>query len=360
MMPPHPMIRRRLTALGLDRLELSAGTSTKKVVQRRESLVDQLIDDGQVAVLQALIDGKITLAMLDDYARESPLTGAGLAVLVRGQTTLAAAFDETVPKMAKGKTQADYALYLFHLCALVGGETMVRDLPTLDWAGIIAEESSDAAKHHMKRTVSRFLSLWYGKHHPARHAVMEAFPKLPGEEARVPDVTGDTFQSVLMAMRADLRPALVTLVVTGFRISEYLALTPDHLQHATHSIRVPGTKTAKSKATVTVDARLWPIIVASVPSPVRYRRFSTLWRQALVACGLDGDLRIHDLRHAHGQWAMDGGADERHVQRSLRHTTAGMTRRYTMSGDTRRISSVLHTAVAPALAALLTTTEDDR
>jgi integrase len=347
------MIERRLQRLGLPRLRVSAGSSTPRVIRRRESLIDQLIDDGQVAVLRALIEESITLAMLDDYAREHPLTGAGLAVLVRGQTTLGAAFTEALDKMGTGATNARYALSLDAVTATYGAGTLVRDLPALDWPRLLLTRKSAADAHHIRRAVSRFLSVWYGKQHPARHAVLAGFPPLPVERGRVPELTPEMFAQVVAAARADVRPAFVTLALTGLRVSEYLALTPDHLRHDSHRIAVPGTKTAASAALVSVAPAFWPIIRAAVPCPVRYRRLWHLWSEALTVCGFTG-LRIHDLRHAHGQWAVDAGAAESKVQRSLRHTSGAMTRRYTLSHDTRDVSTALAAAVAPALLTITT------
>jgi integrase len=351
MMTPHPMIERRLTRLGVGRLRVSAGSSTPRVIRRRESLIDQLIDDGQVSVLRALIDESISIAMLDDYAREHPLTGAGLAVLVRGQTTLAVAFADALRKMGTGATNARYSLSLDAVTATYGPDTLVRDLPTLDWSKLLLTRKSAADAHHIRRAVSRFLSVWYGKQHPARFAVLAMFPPLPVERGRVPELTPQMFAQIVGAARLDIRPALVTLALTGLRVGEYLALRPEHLRENTHRIAVPGTKTAASAATVSVDPQWWPVVKAAVPCPVQYRRLWQLWTDAVTVCGFTG-LRIHDLRHAHGQWAVDAGASEAGVQRSLRHTSGAMTRRYTMSNDTRAVSAALSAAVAPALAAI--------
>ncbi len=351
MMAPHPMIERRLTRLGLPRLRVSAGSSTARVIRRRESLIDQLIDDGQVAVLRAIIDESLTVAMLDDYAREHPLTGAGLVVLVRGQTTIGVAFADALKRMGQGKTRTRYGVSLAQIRAEYGDAVKVRDLATLDWPRLLDTRKSAADANHVRRTMSKFLSVWYGKQHPARYAVLAAFPPMKAERGRVPELTPERFARIITAARADIRPGLVLLALTGLRVSEYLALTPAHLRSETHRIVVPGTKTDASAATVAVAPEFWPVIVAAVPSRVQYRRFWHLWSEALRACKLT-DLRIHDLRHAHGQWAMDAGAVESKVQRSLRHTSAAMTRRYTMTNDTRSVSALLTTAIGPALAAI--------
>ncbi len=351
MMAPYPQIRRRLAAFGIDRLKLSTFSHDKRVVRRMEAQVDALIADHQVAVLRALATGVITLPMLDDYARSAPLTGAGLTVLVRGVVRLTDALDEIFPDET-----SRYRLSFRRVLA-VAPDALVRDLITLDWSGIVDACTSVADAWHLRRALSRFLTLWYGgKHVQARHDVLAVFPSLPAEEERVPEITPALFALIVHAARADLRATFVTLAATGLRVGEYLRLQPEHLNHATHTIRVPGTKTAAAKKPISVDAALWPVVVAAVPSPLRYRRLNMEWRAALFVAGAGPEHRLHDLRHAHGQWAIDGGAAESRVQRSLRHTNAAMTRRYTMTDDTRAVSSALLTALAPALASA--TTED--
>ena len=351
MMAPYPQIRRRLAAFGVDRLKLSTYTHDKRVIRRMEAQLDALIADHQVGVLQALAKGTITLPMLDDFARSAPLTGAGLTVLIRGVVSLSEALDEVFPDAGHR-----YRLSWRRVTALYP-DAVVRDLPTLDWPAVVETCTSVADAWHLRRAVSRFLTLWYGgKHVQARHDVLQAFPSLPPEEERVAEITPDLFAAIVQAARADVRPSFVALAATGLRVGEYLRLQPEHLNAETHTIKVPGTKTAASRKPITVDAALWPIVAAAVPSPLQYKRLHMEWRAALFVAGAGPEHRLHDLRHCHAQWALDGGAAEARVQRSLRHTNPAMTRRYTMTNDTRSVSTALLTALAPVLAA----THDER
>ncbi len=86
-------------------------------------------------------------------------------------------------------------------------------------------------------------------------------------------------------------------------------------------------------ATARVDERLWPWVLQGVPSPLHYKWLRLYWKRALKVAGAPADLRLHDLRHCYGQWLADAGAPEARIQTGLRHTTAAMTRRYTMQTD---------------------------
>lgn len=346
------MIRVRLAHLGIPRLEISARSTKPAIVARRRVLVERLVEDGQVDVLRALADGRLSIVTLDDYARAHPLTGAGLLSLVRGFVPLRHAVDDTLPAMGRSEaTRSRYRLSLDKLITLRPALT-VRGLASLDWSALRPLFHSPADWNHLRRAVSRFATVYYGgKHQPARHAILAAIGPLEHEAHRVPDLTPALFRTIVSKVRPDLRPAFVALAATGLRVGEYLRLTPDHLRPATRSLVVPGTKTATSRATVTVDPALWPVVVAAVPAPLGYRWLRLHWKAALKAAGAEPSLRLHDLRHAHGQWAVDAGVPEARVQRSLRHSTAAMTRRYTTTADTGAVSSALATALAGAVEA---------
>lgn len=64
----------------------------------------------------------------------------------------------------------------------------------------------------------------------------------------------------------------------GARTWEYLAHTEADLMPATCSVRIHGTKTAASNATVRVSPKLWPWIRAAVPAPVAYKWLRTHWK----------------------------------------------------------------------------------
>jgi len=60
---------------------------------------------------------------------------------------------------------------------------------------------------------------------------------------------------------------------------------------------------------------------------------AALLEAGLKVAAAPTDLRLHDLRHCFGQWLADAGVQEARIQTGLRHTTAAMTRRYTMQRD---------------------------
>lgn len=53
-----------------------------------------------------------------------------------------------------------------------------------------------------------------------------------------------------------------------------------------------------------------------------------VWYPAVKAAGLEGGVRIHDLRHAHASWLLAGGADLQVVKERLGHASIATTERY--------------------------------
>ncbi|MBY0490670.1 MAG: tyrosine-type recombinase/integrase [Gemmatimonadaceae bacterium] len=347
-------IRRRLARFGIEMLYINAQSRDPKVIARRERLVDQLIADAQLEVLLALQAGTLPIEVVEAHAREYGLAGAGLKAQLVLSQPLWDLVEATLPRMGRADaTRLRYTLSSQQLRArLEGAESLrVRDLQTIDWEALLEVWPGGPSDWmHLRRFVSRFLSLVLGgKWHPMRHAILERIPTQQ-EAERVTDLTPAQFLTILEHAREDLRAPLMTLVLSGMRMGEYLACDETHLLPATHEIAVPGTKTKAAAGRVSIDPSLWHWVEFGVPSPVRYRQFVKLFKDAVVAAELPRTLRLHDLRHAHGQWAVAEGVPEAFVQVSLRHTQAATTRRYTKSGNLA--------SVAKGLAGALNLSED--
>jgi integrase len=54
----------------------------------------------------------------------------------------------------------------------------------------------------------------------------------------------------------------------------------------------------------------------------------SIWKPAIKASGIEGAVRMHDLRHAHASWLLAGGADLQVVKERLGHASIATTERY--------------------------------
>lgn len=231
---------------------------------------------------------------------------------------------------------------LRHAVRHFGPDMKIRDLvlvSKLDWRVIAgAWGTSNADWNHMRRSLSGVLTTLFHDDtaHPVRREVIAAIPLLH-EKEHVPDLPPALVWRILEQLPDHARAFPMVLVVTGLRIGEYERLEPHHLQHESFRIDVPGTKTDASNDYVQVAPDMWPVVVRGVPSPYRYGWMRRIFREACDKAGVQG-VTLHDLRHCHGQWAMENGAEEHEVQAQLRHRSIGMTRRYVKTVKRQRVA----------------------
>jgi site-specific recombinase XerD len=69
-----------------------------------------------------------------------------------------------------------------------------------------------------------------------------------------------------------------------------------------------------------------------------------VWLPAVKASGLDFNVRMHDLRHAHASWLLAGGADLKGVMERMGHAQIQTTQKYlhTLPGQRQEESRRLH------------------
>ena len=64
-------------------------------------------------------------------------------------------------------------------------------------------------------------------------------------------------------------------------------------------------------------------------TPISRNSFRThVWLPAVKASGIDFNVRIHDLRHAHASWLLAGGSDLKSVMDRLGHAQIQTTQKY--------------------------------
>ena len=82
----------------------------------------------------------------------------------------------------------------------------------------------------------------------------------------------------------------------------------------------------------------------AVPSPLAYKWLRTYWVRPRQAVGA-GDVTLHDLRHLTAILLVNAGRPEASVQRTMRHATLAMTRRYAMQRDRGENAAALAVAL---------------
>lgn len=322
---------------GVGRIALASGTQDKRTFRKLDVMLTELHESGHVDVLKAIRDRRVSLQEVYQARRAGNLTYlAGDLVLLRN---LWDSVDQWIPRSAKAKqSRRRYATSWGSLrrSGSISAHATVQDLAAVDWRALRdAWEAGPADWNRMRAAVSRFLTVTLGdKYHPFRREVIhpDRFPLADEPEGRVPDLPPVRFWELVEACDERIRDSIVCLAVTGMRVGEYMALEPHHLLPHTHQIRVPGTKTRRSRDTIRVGPEAWGWVEAAVPSPLRYGWLRKWFKRAASKIG-QPELTLHDLRHLRGQVLSEAGMPEAQIAVALRHTDLRTTRRYTRQRD---------------------------
>lgn len=323
----------------------SLGTSDRRQFNRRVALLEKLHKLERYDVLRAFRDDRISIEQLVEADLQDRL-GSTLTDL-RLSENLRTAFAATLPMLArKERTRQRYQVSFNALmakgAAYLADDATVQELGTVPWSELWDEWGATAADwQNLKIALSSFLSRFLNdKWHPFIRAFRRDWPH-QRVVTREPNISVADFLAIVSKAPEHAQRAYWVLAITGMRVGEYLACTwREHVDVRTKSILVPGTKTAGSAKSIQVSPRLWPYIEAGIPSPLGYRWLLEHWTRAVAAAEFD-DVHLHDLRHCHGQWAIDAGVAESKVQRSLRHDDIKTTRLYTMRDATLEVSTAL-------------------
>lgn len=236
--------------------------------------------------------------------------------------------------------------------SVLGPDAVFHDLARLssgDWKRFAKHWGGSAADwNHTRRCLSAVLTALLGTPRATfRQTVIDRMLLLK-EHERMPDITPDIFLRIVAKLPPEAKRFPLVLVLTGARMSEYGRMVRADLKPHTFRVQINGTKTDGSVGEVQIDPDLWHYIDAGVPAPHGARWMRRVWREACAAIGVRG-ITLHDLRHCHGQWALDGGAQEQSVQTTLRHTTAAMTRRYVRTQQRGDVATALATQLSDAV-----------
>jgi integrase len=344
-----PTIRFDRIFRGVGRIRRSSGTSSQKEFARRDALLTELADAGQLEALRAFQAGDLLIEQLIEAKRSGELSSTYLLRDVKLDRNLWDALDQLYGDTKDRSTRHRYRSAARKLAVValrtLGRQARVRDLRRVDWQRLRSAWGSSAADwNHLRRMISRSLTLWMGDvYDPFRREIVKRIPR-EKEIPRIPDITIALFWEILARAPDFAQPCYVTLVCTGMRLGEYLRCDKRHLSPATCSIDVPGTKTAESKARIFVDEALWPWIEAGIPAPLNETWIRHFWKKAAGEMG-KGELRLHDLRHAYAIFASDAGVPTAQIQAALRHAGPEMTRRYEMQRARRSVAATVGRAL---------------
>jgi integrase len=292
----------------------------------------------------------------------------------RGQVTFAE-YVETVwlpSKQVETSTLAAYRSYLDkHFIPTFGRRPMGKILPSEvqrwvttatgngDGNGLSA--ASVRKYHTMLHSVfERALRDRVVTFNPCAHTEL---PKVIKHKART--LTPAEYNTILTSLPAQHRLMVETAINTGLRWGELIALKPRHLDLIKHTLNVEETIVEVSIKNSPTGQRMLtkpypkdneartmelpPDLVGQLAAwittrhlgpddllfatrdgtPISRNTFRTrIWRPAVASSGIDFDVRVHDLRHAHASWLLAGGSDLKSVMDRMGHAQITTTQKY--------------------------------
>jgi integrase len=188
-------------------------------------------------------------------------------------------------------------------------------------------------------------------------------PKVVVKKTRT--LTPAEYEALIAAVPDGYRLLVETAIETGMRWGELIALKPRHIDFLRKTITVQDTIVEVSKKHSPTGERYvakpypkdneprtfavrqdWLDAVAEhiktrglgrddllfttrAGTPISRNTFRTrVWQPAVKASGVDFEIRIHDLRHAHASWLLAGGSDLKSVMDRLGHAHIQTTQKY--------------------------------
>ena len=197
-------------------------------------------------------------------------------------------------------------------------------------------------------------------HNPCDHTEL---PKVIARASRT--LTPEEFSRLLAAVPAQYQLMVETFIETGMRWGELNALRPRHINFLGRTLTVEETIVETSKKHSPTGERFivkpYPksnvprtfavrpewldaisdhigsrgigrddlLFATKVGTSISRNSFRThVWLPAVKASGVDFNVRVHDLRHAHASWLLAGGSDLKSVMDRMGHAQIQTTQKY--------------------------------
>lgn len=259
-----------------------------------------------------------------------------------GFTEFADLFIEKYAKPNKRSWRDD--VYAVKTLTRFFGNLQLHEVTALDIESFKAARVKEVSKSRVNRNldlVKKLFSIavdWqYLEESPARK--VKRFPVFnvkerildQGEQARL-----------LEASAPHLKPVLIALLNTACRKAEVLTLKWSQIDLERKTIRIERTKSGKDRI-IPVNSVLFNLLetlrasngqsecVFLGPDGKPMKDIKQSFKTACKRAGIDGSLRIHDLRHTAASRMVEAGIDLPTVSRILGHSTIQMTMRYAHS-----------------------------
>lgn len=262
-------------------------------------------------------------------------------------TEFAALYMERHAKVGKKSWQADERRLRRYILPDFG-QRPLAEVTRVDVAKLY--QRIRAEHPHEANRVLSLLSLFFnlavawgelpdGHPNPAKMPKSSRFEEAPRDRPVTSDELPRLLEAVSKETDPQVRSAFLLYFITGLRKREILQAQWANLDIARQTLRLPETKTGKSRhvplSSEAVEViRSIPRTIGSLyifPSPVKTTAprndIFKPWKRIREKAGCP-DLRIHDLRHSVASWLTESGHSAQLIQAALGHTSIHTTMGY--------------------------------
>ena len=277
-------------------------------------------------------------------------------------------------------TRAGYRSYLrIHFVPFFGEMQLARVMPSTvqEWVNQAGQPRVVDGKQHVglsPRSIAKYHVMLHSIFARAVRDRLIAFS--PCEATELPKIvikssrtlTPEEFASLLEQIPARFKALVMTDIETGLRWGELVALRPRHVDFLRRTITIEETIVEVSRKDSPTGARmivkpypkddeprtlkvsqdlldvlsvrigklglgrddlLFPSREVAGGDPLSRATFNKrYWKPAVERSGIDFNVRMHDLRHAHASWLLAGGADLKSVMARMGHAQIQTTQKY--------------------------------
>lgn len=209
---------------GFGKLRRSLHTERKAVARRREEALLALAEQGRQEVIQAWLDGEITLLEIVE-AREGGTVHQLVRAARNGTATLGeaadAALDDKSPDVANSTIER-YTTGLKHFRAFAGEKTPLREALTTEQVQAFKKDRIDedeVAKETVNNDLTAVQVLYT---YAERSGLIDERPEIRkySTKVRISYLDSDEIVSYFASVRPAFRPLFETLLGTGMRLGE--------------------------------------------------------------------------------------------------------------------------------------------
>lgn len=328
---------------GFGKLRRSLRTERKAVARRREQTLLALAEQGRQEVIQAWLDGEVTLVEIVE-ARDTGTVHKLVRAARNGSATLGEAADAALsdksPDVA-GSTLERYTTGLKHFRRFAGEDTPLREALTTEQVQAFKKDRIDEDEVAQETVNNDLTAVEVLCTYAERQGWIDGRPEIKkySTKVRISYLESDEIVSYFASVRPAFRPLLQTLLGTGIRLGEAEGLRVSDLRlgngearamiedgktdEALRAVFIPGWVVETLQDHVEETGRSGREYLFQIPRRTVQKEHNNARKQIGRP-----EYTLHDHRHTAAVHLARAGMPLHLLQRQLGHSNVEQTMRY--------------------------------